>query len=102
MELIMDHAILFEDDDNELNEYVNYVRRPYTIRCRIDHFNKWDDYDFKVRFRLSKETVIEVLNIIKHSISSNSDRCVIIYIYIIPDCKYMLSHEIRYLFNNDL
>ncbi|KAL5235678.1 hypothetical protein ACI65C_003088 [Semiaphis heraclei] len=30
-----------------------------TIRCRIDHFNKWDDYDFKVRFRLSKETVIE-------------------------------------------
>jgi len=84
MELIMDHAILFEDDDDELNMYVNYVRRPYTIRCRIDHFNKWDDYDFKARFRLSKETVSEVLNIIKHSISSNSDRYVFtIYIYIV-------------------
>jgi len=31
MELIMDYAILFEDDNDELNMYVNYVRRPYTI-----------------------------------------------------------------------
>lgn len=40
--------------------YVNYVRRPFNIRFRINRFNKWDDYDFKARFRLSKETVIEV------------------------------------------
>lgn len=62
------------NDDEELVEFVNYQRRPYVVRCRVDHFYKWDSVDFKIRFRLSKETVMEVLELIQESIISNTDR----------------------------
>jgi len=34
----------------------------------------WDDQDFKVRFRISKEVVIQVLGYINEQISSQSYR----------------------------
>lgn len=71
MDLFILDNLLFDDDDIELYEYINYERRTYIVRSRIDYL-KWDDCYFKVRFRLSEETVLEVLNLIQPSISSNS------------------------------
>ena len=83
MNLLLDN-LLFDDDYIKLNEYMNYQRRPYVVHCRVDHL-LWDDYDFKVRFRLSKETVIEVLNLIAHYISTNTDRYVLFSNYRITE-----------------
>ena len=69
-----ENEILFYDDDEEFGVYLNYQRRPYTVRTRVDHFNTWDEHDFKTRFRLSKETVLMILDLIGPSISSNTDR----------------------------
>jgi len=69
-----ENEILFYDDDVEFQEYLNYQRRPYTVRTRVDHFSTWDELDFKNRFRLSKETVLMILNMIGPTISSNTDR----------------------------
>uniref|UniRef100_A0A2S2NS44 Putative nuclease HARBI1 n=1 Tax=Schizaphis graminum TaxID=13262 RepID=A0A2S2NS44_SCHGA len=65
---------IIEDDDVEIVEFLNYQRRTYTIRVRINHMEFWDDQDFKVRFRISKEVVIEVLGYINEQISSQSYR----------------------------
>ncbi|KAE9545612.1 hypothetical protein AGLY_001155 [Aphis glycines] len=69
-----ENEILFYDDDVEFQEYLNYQRRPYTVRTKVDHFSTWDELDFKNRFRLSKETVLMILNMIGPTISSNADR----------------------------
>jgi len=63
--------LLFDDDDDEILEFINYRRRPYTVRDRINHTSmmKWDDHDFRIRFRLSKVVVQQVLELIKDNIS---------------------------------
>lgn len=55
-----DNEILFYDNDVEFKKYLNYQRRPYTVRTKIDHFRTWDELDFKNNFRLSKETVMMI------------------------------------------
>jgi hypothetical protein len=72
MDLLLDN-LLFDDDDIELYEYINYQRRPYIVYCRINNL-LWDNYVIKVHFRLSKETVLEILNLIQHYINTNTDR----------------------------
>lgn len=72
--LILPIMDFVEDDDDEIVEFLNYQRRPYTIRVRINHMEFWDDQDFKVRFRISKEVVIQVLGYINEQISSQSYR----------------------------
>jgi len=32
--------LLFDDDDGEILEFINYRQRPYTVRDRIDHTMK--------------------------------------------------------------
>lgn len=66
--------LLFDDDNKELLEFLNYQSRPYFLQFRIDHSNKWDDRDFKIKFRLFKEMVMEVLNVLQQSISTDSER----------------------------
>jgi len=61
--------LLFDDDDDEILEFINYRRRPYTVRDRINHMMKWDDHDFRIRFRLSKVVVEQVLELITDNIS---------------------------------
>lgn len=36
-----------------------------TVHPRVDHLLKWDDYDFRVRFRLGKDVVLQVLEYIE-------------------------------------
>lgn len=47
-----------DDDDRKYAEHVNRPRRPKTFRERNDLFNTWDDVDFHVRFRLSKNMCV--------------------------------------------
>lgn len=46
----------------------------YHLRERIDHFNYWDDVEFFNRFRLSKQSVLVVLNEIEGQIANPTDR----------------------------
>ncbi|CAI6372056.1 unnamed protein product [Macrosiphum euphorbiae] len=70
--------LLFDDDDDEILEFINYRRRPYTVRDRINHMIKWDDHDFLIRFRLSKVVVEQVLELITDNISvENQWNCAI-------------------------
>lgn len=70
----MDLFEIIDDDDVEIINFLNYQRRVYTIRVRVDHMNIWDDEDFRARFRISKDEVIQVLGFINDQISSRSDR----------------------------
>lgn len=76
----MDLLELFDDDDTEIIEFLNYQRREYTVRKRIDHMTFWDNEDFRVRFRISKEVVLQVLGYIDDQISSQSERWVLLLI----------------------
>jgi len=72
----MDYMDLFEDDDDyELIQFLNYQRRVYTVYQRLDHFEKWDDHDFWVRFRLGKkDVVLQVVEYIEDEISPQTNR----------------------------
>jgi hypothetical protein len=71
----MDLFELIDDDDEEIVDFLNHQRRMYTIiRVRVDHMTLWDDQDFRIRFRISKDVVIQVLELINDQISSQSDR----------------------------
>ena len=72
--LVLPVLDIIEDDDVEIVEFLNYQRRTYTIRVRINHMEFCYDQDFKVRFRISKEVVIEVIGYINEQISSQSYR----------------------------
>jgi hypothetical protein len=50
------------ESDEEYNTLPS--RRPRTFRERIDYFNYFDDIDFKMRFRISKPTVSQLLETI--------------------------------------
>lgn len=67
-------GIFYEDDDQEIIEFLNYQRRTYTIRMRVDHMTLWDDHDFRIRLRISKVVVLQVLDHINDQISSLTDR----------------------------
>lgn len=70
----MDLLEIIDDDDQEIVNFINYQRRIYTIRIRVDHMNIWDDLDFRARFRILKDVVLQVLGFINDQISSRSDR----------------------------
>ncbi|XP_045763464.1 putative nuclease HARBI1 [Maniola jurtina] len=55
-------ALAFDDSDTD-EEYI--VRRPRWIREREQHFDTLDDKDFVTRFRLTKPTVLSVLESIE-------------------------------------
>lgn len=67
-------------DDEDYVAYIRYLnrrrrkRRIRMIRERINHFERWDDPDFFIRFRLSKTTVERIIHQIEEEISSVTDR----------------------------
>lgn len=63
--------LVFEDSDSE-DEFL--VHRPRWIREREDHINTLDDVDFKIRYRLSKQTTLYVLEQIEDRLEYESDR----------------------------
>lgn len=66
-----DFEDLFEDDDEEI---IMYINRPYTVRIRPNYFNIWNDLEFINRFRLSKEIVNNLLLQITHEIEHKTER----------------------------
>lgn len=62
---------MIEDSDSD-EEYI--PRRPRWIRERNDYFDNYDDRDFAVRFRLSKEATLSLLSKIEHQLEYNSSR----------------------------
>lgn len=63
---------LLDLSDEEENDLVA-ERRQYKMMERID-IEKWDDEDFFHRFRLSKPTVVRVLQIIRPALEYNQER----------------------------
>jgi hypothetical protein len=62
--ILLDINIFSDDDEDEEN-----IRRPYMLRNKLNHFEIWDDVDFFARFRLRKQTVMLLLNLIDDQLS---------------------------------
>lgn len=70
---------IVSDEENDLFvEFLNAGRhrRIRRIRVRPDNFNYYDDFEFVRRFRLQKETVVNVHARIEHIISPRTTRLV--------------------------
>lgn len=69
-------------DENE----VIYIRRPKVYQERKKYFESLDDLEFFERFRLTKQTVVNILQQIDHSIRLPTNRyvqyyCIYVYIF---------------------
>lgn len=72
---------LFEDDDsdfedeefNDLAILVAFPRRQRIFRTRVDHFTTWRDDEFFDRYRLSKNTVRFIVDLIRDRIQSRTN-----------------------------
>ncbi|CAK1592206.1 unnamed protein product [Parnassius mnemosyne] len=62
---------MIEDSDSD-EEYI--PRRPRWIRERNNYFDNYDDRDFAIRFRLSKEATLCLLSKIEHHLEYSSNR----------------------------
>ncbi|XP_024885913.1 putative nuclease HARBI1 [Temnothorax curvispinosus] len=63
MDLLVDLIFESDDDIEDNDEFVE--RRPYVIRNKPNNFQVWDDKEFFNRFRLKKDTVLELLHAIE-------------------------------------
>lgn len=66
-----------DDDDDDFEELVVHLAFPVNtriIRKRSDHFHRWSAQEFFDRFRLSKEVVKFVLDLIEEQIRSPTNR----------------------------
>lgn len=79
---------IINDDEQKIVDFFNLQRRVYTIRVRVDHMNRWDDEDFRIRFRISKDVVRQVLGFMTDQISSQSDKSIkiLLIINLLPTC----------------
>lgn len=72
--IIMEVFHLLNDEDEDIVEFIEEQRRPYIVHERYDAFNELDDVDFVRRFRLSKNTVLFILEQIEEAIETPTDR----------------------------
>lgn len=63
--------LAFESDEEDEEEV---PRRPRWIKERCDDFESLDDRDFVTRYRLSKVTVMKILEEIEGSLEFDSDK----------------------------
>lgn len=70
MELMREDLENLTDDDDfmELIEIEAFPRAPRNFRLRENHFLKWNEEEFRQRFRLSKETVEFIIEEIRDEI----------------------------------
>ncbi|XP_066593204.1 putative nuclease HARBI1 [Prorops nasuta] len=68
----MEHDILSSSDDEELLEQI--IRRPRKYKNRVNYLECLDDVDFKMRFRLNKDTVLMVLSLINDDLQFSSNK----------------------------
>jgi len=65
-----------DEDDLIIDIIIFAVRRPRWIRERAQEFHNLDDRDFITRYRLSKATVLSILDQIEESLEYETDRSV--------------------------
>lgn len=58
------YNILSSSDDEDILQIIN--RRPKVFKPRRNYFEELDDIEFKMRFRLEKQTVMILCNEIEH------------------------------------
>lgn len=63
---------LWEDDDDD-DEVRHFDRRVYTIPVRAT-MNTWDDFDFFMRFRITKPTFLMVLQMVEPALQHPNPR----------------------------
>ncbi|CAK1602658.1 unnamed protein product [Parnassius mnemosyne] len=72
------YNFIFEHENDDILENLelldNIVRRPKTYKERRDYFEEYDDVDFRTRFRLSKESCLDVLQMIEDKLEYPSNR----------------------------
>ena len=71
--------MLFSEESDSDEEFLfafvkSNVRRPKLIRFRPDYIHDYDDVDFLRRFRLSKNSVFLLHEILEEQLRSPSDR----------------------------
>lgn len=78
-DIIDDLAI---EEEGLIHEYLNPIaRKVRNVRPRNDNFNLWDDKEFHRRFRLYKESAIELLAMIREKIECKTERYVKSFLY---------------------
>lgn len=65
--------ILWGDADSDDDDFVGAIRREYKMRRRVQ-MEDFDDFDFYGRFRMRKETVMRVLELIQHKLTYSQER----------------------------
>nr|CAD7207158.1 unnamed protein product [Timema douglasi] len=69
---------IIDNSDDSGDEFLMNValrgRNAKIYRPREDHYAKWTDKEFFVRFRLTKETVLELLDLIREDLETSTDR----------------------------
>jgi hypothetical protein len=65
-----------DSDDEFFMNLAARGRRVKDVRPRIDNFNVWNDDQFFVRFRLTKPTVLHLLELVEPSLETATDRLV--------------------------
>lgn len=65
---------ILEIEEAEIINIINPEYRQYIVRERPDHLNIWNDSEFFNRFRLSKETVLAILELIEEEIRHKTNR----------------------------
>lgn len=68
----MAYNILSSSDDEDIIRYL--YRRQKTFKLRKNYFHDLDDIEFKMRFRLSKNSVLLVLNNIEGELTFPTKR----------------------------
>lgn len=68
------YNILSSSDNEDVIRYIN--RRPKKLKLRMNYFDNLDDIEFKMRFRLNKNSVLLVLNIIEEELTFPTNRYV--------------------------
>ncbi|KAF6209472.1 hypothetical protein GE061_015219 [Apolygus lucorum] len=63
-----------ESDEDFQQPLEVVVPRRRIERERVDHFNIWDDTDFFARFRLTKEGISVILDLIENSLLFRTER----------------------------
>ena len=66
----LEHLDLVQEEE----EVERVARRPYVLRDRLDPLTFYNDFEFRDRFRLSKDAVIELLADIQEDIREDSDK----------------------------
>lgn len=68
--------IVWGDDEEVLDDFVHVerrVRREYTMPRRIE-VDDFDDVDFYGRFRMTKRTVLRILELIREKLTYSEER----------------------------